>query len=77
MNRRKLVNRKYARAHARFMRYPSNSNRARMRYYANSNLSRYSKRSIFFMNFGLIDEHYRWLLSVNWLRYKKEVLNEV
>ncbi len=29
------------------------------------------------MNFGLIDEHYRWLLSVNWLRYKKEVLNEV
>ncbi len=29
------------------------------------------------MNFGLIDEHYRWLLSVNWVRYKKEVLNEV
>lgn len=29
------------------------------------------------MNFGLIDEHYRWLLSVNWLRYKKEVLNEI
>ena len=29
------------------------------------------------MNFGLINEHYRWLLSVNWLRYKKEVLNEV
>ncbi len=29
------------------------------------------------MNFGFIDEHYRWLLSVNWLRYKKEVLNEV
>lgn len=29
------------------------------------------------MNFGLIDEHYRWLLSVNWLRYKKEVFNEV
>ncbi len=29
------------------------------------------------MDFGLIDEHYRWLLSVNWLRYKKEVLNEV
>ncbi len=29
------------------------------------------------MNFGLIDEHYRWLLSVNWLRYKKEVLYEV
>ena len=29
------------------------------------------------MNFGLIDEHYNWLLSVNWLRYKKEVLNEV
>ncbi len=29
------------------------------------------------MNFGLIDDHYRWLLSVNWLRYKKEVLNEV
>lgn len=29
------------------------------------------------MNFGLIDEHYRWLLSVNWLRYKKEVLCEV
>ncbi len=29
------------------------------------------------MNFGLIDEHYRWLLSVNWLKYKKEVLNEV
>ncbi len=29
------------------------------------------------MNFGLIDEHYRWLLSVNWLRYKKEVLDEV
>lgn len=47
MNRRKLVNRKYARAYSRFMRHPSNSNRARMRYYANSNLSRYSKRSIF------------------------------
>ena len=29
------------------------------------------------MNFGLINEHYRWLLSVNWLRYKKEVLHEV
>ena len=29
------------------------------------------------MNFGLIDEHYKWLLSVNWLKYKKEVLNEV
>ncbi len=29
------------------------------------------------MNFGLIDDHYRWLLSVNWLKYKKEVLNEV
>ncbi len=29
------------------------------------------------MNFGLIDEHYSWLLSVNWLRYKKEVLDEV
>ena len=29
------------------------------------------------MNFGLIDDHYRWLLSVNWLRYKKEVLNEI
>ncbi len=29
------------------------------------------------MNFGLIDDHYRWLLSVNWVRYKKEVLNEV
>ncbi len=28
------------------------------------------------MNFGLPSEHYRWLLSVNWLRYKKEVLNE-
>lgn len=26
------------------------------------------------MNFGLISEHYRWLLSVNWLKYKKEVL---
>ncbi len=29
------------------------------------------------MNFGLIDDHYRWLLSVNWLKYKKEVLNEI
>ncbi len=29
------------------------------------------------MNFGLIDEHYRWLLSVNWLKYKKEVLNAI
>lgn len=29
------------------------------------------------MDFGLISEHYRWLLSVNWLKYKKEVLNEV
>ena len=29
------------------------------------------------MNFGLPSEHYRWLLSVNWLRYKKEVLNEL
>ncbi len=29
------------------------------------------------MNFGLIDDHYRYLLSVNWLRYKKEVFNEV
>ncbi len=29
------------------------------------------------MDFGLIEEHYRWLLSVNWLKYKKEVLNEI
>ncbi len=29
------------------------------------------------MDFGLISEHYRWLLSVNWLKYKKEVLNEI
>lgn len=29
------------------------------------------------MNFGLIDEYYNWLLFVNWLRYKKEVLYEV
>lgn len=47
MNRRKLVNRKYARAHSRFVRYPSNSTRARARYYLNSHVSRYSKRSIF------------------------------
>lgn len=47
MNRRKSINRKYARAYSRFMRNPNNSTRARMRYYANSNLSRYSKRSIF------------------------------
>ena len=47
MNRRKLVNRKYARSYARFIGSPSSSSRARFGYYAKSHLSRYGKRSIF------------------------------
>lgn len=47
MKNRKMFNRKYERAYARFMRRPNNSNRARMKYYANSSFSRYSNRSIF------------------------------
>ena len=45
--RKKSFNRKYARAFSSYLRKPSRSASARYCYYADSHLSRYSKRSIF------------------------------
>ena len=43
--RKRLFNRKYARAYSNLMRNPSSSSRARFNYYAKSHLSRYGRWS--------------------------------